>query len=109
QIRKITNRKRRRFVDNIIMHHQRLAKINRETVVSNARERAIARKEKIARKHSQNQERQKEERKQDVQKQQKWQGGTSLKERGQKMRGAIDAKRTRARSRWLTVIADQPN
>jgi len=109
QIRKITNRKRRRFVDNIIMHHQRLAKINRETVVSNARERAIARKEKIARKHSQNQERQKEERKQDAQKHQKWQGGTSLKERGKKMRGMIDAKRTRARSRWLTVIADQPN
>ena len=91
------------------MHHQRLAKINRETVVSNARERAIARKEKIARQHSQNQERQKEERKQETQNHQKWRGGTNLRERGQKMRGMIDAKRTRARSRWLTVVAEQPN
>ena len=34
----------------------------------------------------------------------KWQGGVSLKERGQKIRGTIDARRTRARSRWLTIV-----
>ena len=37
----------------------------------------------------------------------RWQGGQSLKERGQKMRGMIDARRTRARSRWLTIVADK--
>ena len=50
QMRKMTNRRRRHFVDNIIMHHQRLAKMNRQTIVGNARERAMARREKTQRK-----------------------------------------------------------
>jgi hypothetical protein len=104
QMRKMTNRKRRQFVDNIIMHHQRLAKMNRQTIVGNARERAMARREKIQRKadiqKDQTFEKQQESRK-------KWQGGVSLKERGQKIRGTIDARRTRARSRWLTIMAEK--
>jgi uncharacterized membrane protein len=104
QMRKMTNRRRRHFVDNIIMHHQRLAKMNRQTIVGNARERAMARREKTQRKadmkKDQTFEKQQESRK-------KWQGGVSLKERGQKIRGTIDARRTRARSRWLTIVAEK--
>ena len=104
QMRKMTNRRRRQFVDNIIMHHQRLAKMNRQTIVGNARERAMARREKTQRKadlhKDQTFEKQQESRK-------KWQGGVSLKERGQKIRGTIDARRTRARSRWLTIVAQK--
>jgi len=104
QMRKMTNRRRRQFVDNIIMHHQRLAKMNRQTIVGNARERAMARREKTQRKadlyKDQSFEKNQEARK-------KWQGGVSLKERGQKIRGTIDARRTRARSRWLTIVAEK--
>ena len=104
QMRKMTNRRRRQFVDNIIMHHQRLAKMNRQTIVGNARERAMARREKMKNKadlhKDQNFERDQETRK-------KWQGGVSLKERGQRIRGTIDARRTRARSRWLTIVAEK--
>jgi hypothetical protein len=86
------------------MHHQRLAKMNRQTIVGNARERAMARREKTQRKadmqKDQTFEKQQESRK-------KWQGGVSLKERGQKIRGTIDARRTRARSRWLTIVAEK--
>ncbi len=99
QMRKMTNRRRRQFVDNIIMHHQRLAKMNQQTLVGNARERAMARREKMKNKadlhKDQNFERDQETRKK------------SLKERGQRIRGTIDARRTRARSRWLTIVAEK--
>ncbi len=108
QMRKTVNRRRRQFVDNIIMHHQRLANINRQIIVSNARERALAKKEKF---RTQSETRSsfmrtpESSRNQDAKK--RWQGGLSLKERGQKMRGMIDARRTRARSRWLTIVAEK--
>jgi hypothetical protein len=104
QMRKMTNRRRRQFVDNIIMHHQRLAKMNRQTIVGNARERAMARRDKMKNKAN-FQKDQSFERDQETRK--KWQGGISLKERGQKIRGTIDARRTRARSRWLTIVAEK--
>jgi uncharacterized protein (DUF305 family) len=105
QMRKMTNRRRRQFVDNIIMHHQRLAKMNRQTIAGNARERAMARREKIKRKDNLQRDKN-SEKEQEIRK--KWQGGVSLKERGQRIRGTIDARRTRARSRWLTIVADKP-
>jgi len=105
QMRKVTNRRRRQFVDNIIMHHQRLANLNRQVVVNNARERAIARREKIKKKADARDaskgfafSREEDPRK-------KWQTNTDLKERGKKMRGMVDARRIRARSKWLTVMA----
>ena len=104
QMRKMTNRRRRHFVDNIIMHHQRLAKMNRQTIVGNARERAMARREKTQRKADLHKD-QTFEKEQEARK--KWRGGVSLKERGQKIRGTIDARRTRARSRWLTIVAEK--
>jgi len=104
QMRKMTNRRRRQFVDNIIMHHQRLAKMNRQTIAGNARERAVARRETIKRKDDLQRDRN-SEREQEIRK--KWRGGTSLKERGQIIRGAIDTRRIRARSRWLTIVAEE--
>ncbi|NBX53211.1 MAG: hypothetical protein EBT63_06155 [Proteobacteria bacterium] len=110
QMRKMANRRRRQFVDNIIMHHQRLANINRQVVVSNARERALARREKMKkqidmRNFDSRSNSQSFEKEQDIKK--RWRGGISLKERGQKIRGMTDARRTRARSRWLTIVADK--
>ena len=105
QMRKMTNRRRRQFVDNIIMHHQRLAKMNRQTIAGNARERAMARREKVKQKDILQKDRN-SDREQEIRK--KWRAGISLKERGQRIRGTIDARRTRARSRWLTIVADKP-
>ena len=105
QMRKMTNRRKRQFVDNIIMHHQRLAKMNRQTIAGNARERAIARREKVKQEDTLSKDRN-SDREQEIRK--KWRAGISLKERGQKIRGTIDARRTRARSRWLTIVAEKP-
>ncbi len=100
-MRKLANRKRRRFVDNIIMHHKRLHDKNRQLIISNARTRALARrtqpkKEEISLAKSA------ESRREDL----KAKYSTSLKERGEKLRGHVDARRVRARSRWLSVMSN---
>ncbi len=102
QARKMSNRKRRWFVDNIIMHHKRLHDRNRELLISNARTRALARRKA--------QEKQppmgasptlQKDRDQPI----KWRDTVSLKQRGADLRGRSDARKLRARSRWLTVAA----
>ena len=102
QARKMSNRKRRWFVDNIIMHHKRLHDRNRELLISNARTLALARRKA--------QEKQspiggsstlQKDRDQPT----KWRDTVSLKQRGADLRGRSDARRLRARSRWLTVTA----
>jgi hypothetical protein len=103
QARKMSNRKRRWFVDNIIMHHKRLHDRNRELLISNARTRALARRKA--------QEKQppiggasptlQKDRDQPT----KWRDTVSLKQKGAYLRGRSDARRLRARSRWLTVAA----
>ena len=102
QARKMSNRKRRWFVDNIIMHHKRLHDRNRELLISNARTRALARRKA--------QEKQppmgasptlQKDRDQPI----KWRDTVSLKQKGADLRGRSDARRLRARSRWLTVAA----
>lgn len=111
QMRKITNRRRRQFVDNIIMHHERLANLNRQTIVNNARERALARRERIKKKFDARDSSREAgrgfsfSRSQDSRKD--WQPSTDLKERGKKMRGMVDARRIRARSKWLTIMAQK--
>ena len=45
QIRKIVHRRNRWFVDNIIMHHKRLHDRNRQVIISDARKRAINKKQ----------------------------------------------------------------
>ncbi len=103
EMRKATNRKRRWFVDNIIMHHKRLHDRNRAIVVSNARSRALAKRE--ASKNNRTPSIQSYTTQQRERKRTQWQNGSSLKERGVALRGAVDARRTRARSRWLAMMA----
>lgn len=99
QLRKALTRKRRWFVDNIIMHHRRLHERNRKTIVNNARARVLARlKDEKKRELTQIQptvERSAES--------VKWRNAVSLREKGSEIRGRIDSRRARARSRWLTV------
>lgn len=102
EMRKSSNRKRRWFVDNIIMHHKRIHDRNRAIVVSNARTRALAKRE--ASKNNQTPSLQQSTQQRDRQRSQ-WQNGSSLKERGSALRGRVDARRLRARSRWLSVMA----
>lgn len=101
QMRKMSNRKKRRFVDNIIMHHKRLHDHNRALIISNARSRALAKRglkkmeaahltpAKIAQKahdHSYH--------------------SSSFKERASSLRGRVDARKLRARSRWVSMMGN---
>lgn len=99
EMRKMGNRRRRIFVDNIIMHHKRLHDKNREMIVSNARNKALARREKAKKEPP---SLTKSEIKYDDFRMRY--ASKSLKERGEKLRGHNDARRLRARSRWLSVM-----
>lgn len=98
KMRKASNMKRRWFVDNIIMHHRRLHAQNRQLIVSNARQRALQKKKGL----QLSQEQQSFVRQQ--QKRNPEQGSKQdFRTRIEKMRGRVDDRRARARSRWLTV------
>ncbi|MBU6140894.1 MAG: hypothetical protein KGP29_05020 [Proteobacteria bacterium] len=99
-MRKLANRKRRRFVDNIIMHHKRLHDKNRQSIISNARTRALARRNQN-KKDEPSLAKSSESGREDLKAKY---STSSLKERGAKLRGHVDARRIRARSRWLTVM-----
>lgn len=100
QRRKSLNRKRRWFVDNIIMHHRRLHERNREVIVNDARNRVLARRQALKNKMAPltPEQRQKEE---DM----KWRNSEMMKNRAQTIRGRIDSRRLRARSRWVSAVA----
>lgn len=100
EIRKISNRKRRRFVDNIIMHHKRLHDKNRQSIISNARSRALARKNQVKKDTALMSSRTPESKAPDM----RSKYSSTVKERGERLRGRVDARRLRARSRWLTVM-----
>ena len=103
--RRKTNQKKRWFVDNIIMHHKRLHDRNREIAMSNARQRAVER----------NKKKNKENLDLEISKLNNspnkniWRQKIAMQERSQQIRGRIDARRTRARSRWLTISSDKKN
>lgn len=92
QMRRAQNMRRRWFVDNIIMHHKRIHDRNREMIVNDARARVVARRQ-ISR--SVNKEMQKGAN--------LWQEKVKIKEKSQEVRGRVDSRRLRARSRWLSV------
>ena len=100
QVRKAVNRKRRWFVDNIIMHHKRLHDRNREMTVRKARMRALERKEMLSKPNLVTRSQQKGKDQSDPM---KWRNAVTLKERGEVIRGRIDARMLRARSRWLSL------
>ena len=87
--RKVLNRKRRWFTDNIIMHHKRLHDRNRQITVSQAREQV--------------QMGSKSKKRMDKQEPGRWRDRVEIRDRGRIIRGRIDNRRSRARSRWLSV------
>ena len=97
--RKLINRKKRWFVDNIIMHHRRLQEINRQKIVSSARERALLRKKNLLNSSLQ---RTKPKAKPEINR--TWQNGLSMRDKGAKIRGSVDTRKIRARSRWLSAV-----
>ncbi len=100
QRRRIANRKRRWFVDNIIMHHKRLHDRNRELIISNVRSKIINKRNFLQKPSSNlNQALTKD----DFQK--KWRDKPDIKERGSALRGRVDTRKLRARSRWLSISA----
>ncbi len=101
EMRKTMNRKRRWFVDNIIMHHKRLHDQKRASIISNARERALAKKEAAKKSALSSQRSLSPQQGQDNLN--RWRNNVSLRERGAEIRGRVDARRLRARSRWLSI------
>ena len=99
--RKSMNRRRRWFVDNIILHHKRLHDRNRAVVISNARTRALA-KRKVPERNPLSLQASSLQHDRDGGT--KWRNAVNLKERGVSLRGTTDSKRLRARSRWLSVM-----
>jgi len=100
EMRKVSNRKRRWFVDNIIMHHKRLHDKNRQAIISNARSRALSRR-KDQKKEQPSLAREFQRSEMNM----KTNASLSLRQRGKRLRGLIDVRRVRARSRWLSVTS----
>lgn len=101
QARKISNRKRRWFVDNIIMHHKRLHDRNRELVITNARTRSVARRKDIDKKPKQlSPSTLQYNRTQSM----PWRNKTDLKTRGEELRSLANARKLRAESRWASIM-----
>lgn len=97
--RKMANRRRRRFVDNIIMHHKRLHDRNREAAVGNARLRALARQKKLTNTPTQSTALQHKR-----SKTQSYSSKTPLLERAKSLRSNTESKRIRAQSRWASIM-----
>lgn len=98
--RKNANIRRRWFVDNIILHHKRLHDKNRELAVNKARDQALARREALKKRQDLSLERARDPKKDQ---ERKWRELVELKERSSSIRGRVDSRRLRARSRWLSV------
>lgn len=92
--RKLANRRHRWFVDNIIMHHKRIHDKNRELVINRTRSLVFARpKQKEIGLVSARRWRDKDDIKR------------NLKTRASEIRGRIDARRIRIRSRWVSQLS----
>ncbi len=101
QARKNANRKRRWFVDNIIMHHKRIHDRNREMVITNARTRALNRRKELEKKSPQLSS----STLQHIRSQSTpWRSKVDLKSRGEELRNQALAKKLRAESRWASVM-----
>jgi hypothetical protein len=109
EMRKTANRKRRWFVDNIIMHHKRLHDRNRAIVVSNARTRALAKRDSLKKPSSNNHHEsflQREGHRGGVSNFSSSSNSSNLRKRAELIRGRVDARKIRARSRWLSALEE---
>lgn len=100
--RKMANRRRRYFVDNIIMHHKRLHDHNRKIVISSARDRAVARRKELE--QGKGKEAQKKLDQKNRQEHTRWTQKPSIKAKSSEIRDRIQTKRIRAESRWAAVM-----
>jgi hypothetical protein len=102
--RKTLNRRKRWFVDNIIMHHKRLHDRNRENIIKSARDKAIAKKEAL-------QKQQLEKNKPKTQKYpsqaEKWREVIRVREKSREIQNRLQAQKIRANSRWRAVIEEK--
>ncbi|GDX35526.1 hypothetical protein LBMAG18_00370 [Alphaproteobacteria bacterium] len=116
EMRKVINRRNRWFVDNIIMHHKRLHDHNRKVIISDARKRALTKKENNSQNHfnaeieskshankintrshfydSQNYSESADEKK-------------NRKEQSQLITNRLEMRKKRARSRWIAHFNNQ--
>ena len=92
QRRKFITRRRRWFTDNIIMHHRRLHKKNRDIVLEPEKDQELAKKRK-KKKDLKSLDKEKKRNKE----------RSELRQKGQMIKGRIDARRLKARSLWLTL------
>jgi hypothetical protein len=98
--RKIANRRRRNFVDNIIMHHKRIHDHNRNIVVNNARERALLKKKQLENKANINLSRIEKNKNQ----YRNWRERPTIKSQSLEIRSRINSRKVRAQSRWASLI-----
>jgi len=94
QRRKLANNRRRWFTDNIIMHHKRLHDRNREDAIASAKSRIMANKLSDG--------------EETLAAPKQWRERFDVRDRGRTVRGRVDARRMRARSRWMSVL-DTPD
>lgn len=97
--RKIINRRKRWFVDNIIMHHRRLHEKNRQTTVDDMRKKALEKREALKKRQPTLQEALSINKDGPI----KWSEKVDIKKRSLEARDRINSRRSRAKSRWLTV------
>ena len=93
QTRKKNNRKRRWFVDNIIMHHKRLHDKNRETIVNKARQKVLARHQMLRKGTLDNTLNPSKAK--DKEESMTWRNKVSTKDRGIALRDRVETRRLR--------------
>jgi len=106
--RKIANRRRRIFVDNIIMHHKRLHDQNRKIVITNARERALMKKKQLESLKSNTLEKIKKEQESRAS-YQRFVERPNIQSKSREIRDRLALSKTRAKSRWASIIEAQRN
>lgn len=98
--RKITNRRKRWFTDNIVMHHKRLHDRSRQQAIEDVRKKALERRKQLKKKK---QPTLKEALKIENKGELTWDQKINMKDRSIKSRERIKNRELRAQSRWLSV------
>lgn len=104
EMRKMASRRRRWFVDNIIMHHRRLADRNRQIIVSNSLERILASKKR----ENNDQQRNLAEDSFNKWGRNRWRGGdeSEIKNRGSDLRSRLKLQKSRRLS-WINTQIEE--
>lgn len=105
QRRKIANRRRRLFVDNIVMHHKRLHDKNRQNTINDIRKRALEKRESLKKKAKTFKQALTPE-----EESTKWRDQAQNRQnQAISMRARIESRRARANSRWRSIAEGSSN